>query len=240
MPRDQRPFITLHDGMPEHPKIEALSDAAFRLLVSTWCWCNRNRTNGMVAQTSWDKRGTKRARKELIDAGLADVVDGGVVMHDYLEHQRSAEEIDELSAKRREAGKKGGKAKANALASAKQELKQNAGKAVAEQEEELARDTSSKSARARATRIPDDWRPRPEDVAWQRAEHIADDLARRELPKFRDYWAGVSGERGRKVDWPATWRNWLRRAVENTPGPKPRAVGDFGPEINTWTPEDAS
>jgi hypothetical protein len=124
MPRDPRPFITLHDGMPDHPKIEALSDAAFRLLVSTWCWCNRNRTDGKVASTSWNKRGTSRARKELIESGLALPIDDGVQMHDYLEHQRSAAEIDELSEKRREAGRKGGKAKATSQASAKASAKQ--------------------------------------------------------------------------------------------------------------------
>lgn len=27
---------------------------------------------------------------------------------------------------------------------------------------------------------------------------------------FRDYWAGVAGARGVKLDWSATWRNWVR------------------------------
>lgn len=122
MPRDTRPFITVHDGMPEHPKIEGLSDAGFRLLVSTWCWCSRNRTDGKVREASWAKRGTRKARQELIDAGLVEPASDGVLMHDYLDHQRSAEEIDELSRKRAEAGSKGGKAKANAVAKAKQVL----------------------------------------------------------------------------------------------------------------------
>lgn len=119
MPRDPRPFITVHDGMPEHPKIEALSDGAFRLLVTTWCWCNRTRTDGRVKAASWAKRGTARARRELIEAGLAEETDDGVQMHDYLEHQRSAAEIDELSQKRAEAGKRGGNASAKVRASAK-------------------------------------------------------------------------------------------------------------------------
>ena len=28
--------------------------------------------------------------------------------------------------------------------------------------------------------------------------------------KFRDYWIGVPGARGTKLDWPATWRNFVR------------------------------
>jgi HNH endonuclease len=35
MPRDDRTYITVHDGMPEHPKVEGLSDAAFRLLIKS-------------------------------------------------------------------------------------------------------------------------------------------------------------------------------------------------------------
>ena len=55
MPRDPRTFITLHDGMPEHHKIEALSDKAFRTLIDLWCWCSqhhrRRRARIRMAQT---------------------------------------------------------------------------------------------------------------------------------------------------------------------------------------------
>lgn len=29
--------------------------------------------------------------------------------------------------------------------------------------------------------------------------------------QFRDYWVAVPGAKGRKSDWEATWRNWVRR-----------------------------
>ena len=35
-----------------------------------------------------------------------------------------------------------------------------------------------------------------------------------EYASFRDYWLGVSGSKGVKKDWLATWRNWLRRTRE--------------------------
>jgi hypothetical protein len=28
--------------------------------------------------------------------------------------------------------------------------------------------------------------------------------------EFRDYWIAVAGQRGVKLDWDATWRNWVR------------------------------
>lgn len=166
MPRDDRTYITVHDGMPDHPKIEGLSDAAFRLLVATWAWCSRNRTDGSVPTTSWVKRGKASARKELMAAGLAHAVGDRIEMHDYLEHQRSAAEIDELSEKRREAGKKGGKAKALATALAKQ----NSGKSVADTDTERTRHTSSSNARDQTVTTADPrfvefWETYPRRVA---------------------------------------------------------------------------
>jgi hypothetical protein len=38
-----------------------------------------------------------------------------------------------------------------------------------------------------------------------------------ELHKFVDYWRAQPGAKGRKTDWPATWRNWIRRAAEQGP-----------------------
>ena len=38
-----------------------------------------------------------------------------------------------------------------------------------------------------------------------------------ELDKFKDYWVGRAGQGGVKLDWEATWRNWVRRALESIP-----------------------
>jgi len=35
-----------------------------------------------------------------------------------------------------------------------------------------------------------------------------------ETDKFRDYWLAKSGRDATKVDWNATWKNWLRKAAE--------------------------
>lgn len=104
MADDGRTYIRLHDGMPDHPKVDALSDRAFRLLVETWCWCSRHLTDGRVPRATWNRRGTPASRRELVTAGLVeDHGTEGVRMHDYLEHQRSRSEVEELSAARRAA-----------------------------------------------------------------------------------------------------------------------------------------
>jgi hypothetical protein len=38
-----------------------------------------------------------------------------------------------------------------------------------------------------------------------------------EVDKFRDHWHSQPGQKGTKVDWSATWRNWCRRAAERKP-----------------------
>ena len=120
MPRDPRTYITLHDGMPEHHKIEALSDKAFRVLVDLWCYCSRNRTDGDVTESVWLKRTrSAKVRAELL-AGLVEVKGDGFYMHDYLEHQRSRAEIEALQAKRSKAGSLGGKRSAESRARDKQ------------------------------------------------------------------------------------------------------------------------
>lgn len=72
-------------------------------------------------------------------------------------------------------------------------------------------------AEKRGTRLPDDWRPDQEglDYAVQTLGINVD--PQWELDRFRDYWRAVPGAKGRKLDWPATWRNWCRNAADRTP-----------------------
>jgi len=91
-----QPFIRVHENMPEHPKVDPLSDKAFRLLVETWCWSKRARTNGHVRGAVWERRGTAKARVELAAAGLVDDdLTGGVIVHDFDAWQMTTNEIEE-------------------------------------------------------------------------------------------------------------------------------------------------
>jgi hypothetical protein len=76
----------------------------------------------------------------------------------------------------------------------------------------------------RGTRLDPDWTPPPDVIDAMRAEGIPDETARRELPRFRDYWAAKAGKDAVKIDWNATWRNWLRRAGDDTSRASPGAA----------------
>lgn len=65
----------------------------------------------------------------------------------------------------------------------------------------------------KGTRLPDDWRPDENLIAF--AEQLGlngQDIA----AEFCDYWHGVPGARGRKLDWPATFRNRCREKAGHT------------------------
>jgi hypothetical protein len=65
------------------------------------------------------------------------------------------------------------------------------------------------------SRLPEDWQPDAELLDWTTAQGLTDVEASREAAKFRDYWMAKAGAAGRKADWTATWRNWVRKAIED-------------------------
>lgn len=72
--------------------------------------------------------------------------------------------------------------------------------------------------RKTATRVPDDFQPTDDLRAWFVAEQLGSVIdGKLEHEKFMDYWRAASGANARKHDWPATWRNWMRRAAERAP-----------------------
>ncbi len=84
--------------------------------------------------------------------------------------------------------------------------------------------TTSERARARGTRLPPDWSPDPDGLAFAEQQGLRNGRAQAELARFRDYWTAQPGQKGVKADWTATWRNWVRRAAES--GATKPATGD--------------
>jgi len=68
----------------------------------------------------------------------------------------------------------------------------------------------------RAARLAKNWRPSPEQVAWAIADQPTwtEAHALRVGESFRDYWAAKAGKDAAKLDWDATWRNWVRKEGE--------------------------
>lgn len=103
------PYLNVDDGMDEHPKVEALSDGAFRLHVRAMLYCARKGTDGYVSRAKAKELGSDALAAELTRvAPLAKSptwhdlgqgcgtstcpagVKGYYVIHDYLEWNHSA------------------------------------------------------------------------------------------------------------------------------------------------------
>lgn len=63
--------------------------------------------------------------------------------------------------------------------------------------------------RSRGSRLPQGWEPDDDLKAWAIGERPDLDYPTT-LARFRDYWVALPGSRGVKLDWPATFRNWVR------------------------------
>jgi hypothetical protein len=96
----------------------------------------------------------------------------------------------------------------------------------------------------RGTRLPDGWAPPDSLYAWARSNakvRMTRATVDEQLEGFRDYWAGVAGAKGRKVDWVATLRTWLRRnraddkhgRIPVAPPPPPEVLPEREPDIAT-------
>jgi hypothetical protein len=95
-----------------------------------------------------------------------------------------------------------------------------AGEPKEEPKEELQ---DSPRARARASRIPDDWQPTAKDHLWAQGKGYGEAFIARELEKFINYWQAKAGRGATKTDWSKTWHNWLITAEQYTPSTNGKA-----------------
>lgn len=95
---------------------------------------------------------------------------------------------------------------------------------------------------SKGARISNDFTPSTTDLAWAAHEYPALDL-KAVTAEFIDYWLGVAGSKGVKLDWSATWRNSVRRAGQfrsRSTGStnRPQIAQQFGSKTYTGTPDD--
>lgn len=141
-------------------------------------------------------------------------VDGDQIRNKRLdrEHQKAAS----ISEKRSASGAAGGRAKAlkdnEARVAKATDLPQHSQKPDTREEKEEANASSKK----RGSRLHADWHLPKAWGEWAVSSGgMSEDDVRREADRFRDYWLGVPGQRGVKLDWLATWRNWISKAVDD-------------------------
>jgi hypothetical protein len=139
--------MTFPIDFDEHPKVEPLSDGAFRAFVSMNGYSRRQRLDGNIPKAIAVRRWKPRFLAELVashpERPLV-LLDGDTyVIRDYAEHQFTTTDEAELKKKRAEAGSMGGKATASARASATAKPEQTGSKPVAESESGILTDVTN-------------------------------------------------------------------------------------------------
>lgn len=92
-------WLKLDDKFPHHPKVVGLSDVAFRLHMSALSHCAEYETDGRVVAhavtllTNHTEEERQEAIKDLVDAGLWELIVGGWEIHDFLEWNPSKAEL---------------------------------------------------------------------------------------------------------------------------------------------------
>lgn len=168
-------------------------------------------------------------RARLIELGKIEAVDGVLI------NRRAEKEIEmssESARERAESGRKGGIKSSeiashhnenNDLAKAEVEHTRASLEAISREEEKQKPSVSPKRGTrwAKGQAVPAEW------VDWARTSFPSVSLPQIEAQarQFADYWPAQPGAGAAKLDWEATWRNWLRKAF---PGLEQAAGGGSG------------
>ena len=124
------------------------------------------------------------------------LIDGGWV------NQRADKEISHFKAKIEQASR-AGKASAERRSNARSTDVQPTNN------QEPITIVEAKPKQSRGTRLPADWLPSEDQIQFCKTNRT--DLSPQATSdRFRDYWTSQAGSKGVKLDWDATWRNWVR------------------------------
>lgn len=230
--KDRRLYAKFDIGMDEHAKIMFLSDAAFRALFESTLYSRRQLTDGFLDGRIVDRKWGAEVVAELTsndpEKPSWKVVDGGYMIHDYAEHQTTTADIDA----KREAGRKGGLAKAKhpvseTEAPAKHLLSTVLSESLAktETETETLKSVPRPSRKKPARTLPDGWAPNDAHKEYAQTEGIALDF---QAERFRTH---AEANNRTLANWDAGFRNWLLTA-ERTVRAKPSTSSPWNKEFH--------
>ena len=103
-------WIKIDDSFPDHPKVVGLSDKAFRVHISGLCYCGKYLTDGKVpmkiAARFAEEDMAVIAELSIAELWIEDLPNNGFIIHDYLTHQTSKDQVEQKRANLRERQKR--------------------------------------------------------------------------------------------------------------------------------------
>jgi hypothetical protein len=184
------------------------ADAVVGKLCRIWSWFDLNTVDGVtpgVTESLLDRYcGIAGFCKSMIKVGWMGKNDAGLFLPNYDRHNSQTAKDRALTAKRvsKHRKKELSNAECNAKSNA-QSLSQSLDR------EDKIREDIKVSKSPKGTRwekgfaLPDEW------IEFCNKER-KDLSVSKVFEEFTDYWVSVPGQKGVKLDWSATWRNWIR------------------------------
>lgn len=220
-------WIKMRSNLRRHPKVVRIASAlnADRLRVvgglhAVWCLFDEHSEDGQLSgytPSAVDEEiGWPGFTQALIGVGWVDW-DGndGLSLPEFDTHngasaKRRAQEADRKRAER-------GAAKEQAQGVEKSSASDADKKRTREEKRREESSSLRSEERQRASRLPADWTLPDEWAVFCRTERPDLDPSKT-AERFADYWRAKPGAQGRKLDWLATWRNWVRNERAPPPG----------------------
>lgn len=85
----------------------------------------------------------------------------------------------------------------------------------------------------KGSRLPDGWTPKPETIERFRTREKVDALG--SLERFTNHFSAATGRAGLKLDWEATFRNWVLEDIARGRGTPLKGKDPFEPP--EWKPK---
>ena len=242
------PWARFDDRFPSNRKVRLLSDGAFRLYVSAICWSAENLTDGVIKTAELrlvaDVRATRTRAKELVEAGLFEVLEGvGWRIHDYHEYNPTAEQVKADRAQRTARQQRwrskqrgstpdpeppGNTPNVDASTNASRDASRNGVRDAAPSRPDPARPEGSSEGRERSagsyprartplSLIPPDWKPSSSDHAAAAADikRLGAAATQTATAKFVRHHTAKGTT---AADFGPLWQSWLARERSDTQG----------------------
>lgn len=244
-----------HQELVAHPKTKRLrrllgirTPEAIGTLHMLWWWAldyaqdgnlTRFTVDDVADACEWD--GSPQALFDaLVDAGFIDISEGGVTLHDWDEYGGKYFKRREQSRVRQERYQRVDNAELpadNALLTRYPRVDNASRGEERTGEDRTGEETSANAPVAPAAPAPKSkraavigaWEPTGDEREWAYAQGFSEREVNEQIPQFLDYYRG----HGKPMkDWPATFRNWMRRSRSFAPSraspsaPRPGSRGE--------------
>jgi hypothetical protein len=241
-------WLRLWHDMPNDPKWRTIAKVSgqpvpsvlavyLHLLVNASNATERGRTHGIASEDLASALDVETDQVEQILAAMQGRVLDGDYLTGWKSRQPEREDGASERAKRwREAKKASQQTQTNANERERTQDKDKDTDKETSKEAPPATPPATTPSAKKGTRLPADWKPTDELLAWAKAERPDLNL-NSTVETFVDYWLAKAGKDGSKLDWNRTFKVWVRGEKSRPVDPKQNVVRPISTKQAPETPE---